>query len=438
MDLPGNMPAWPFPWANIRARVRLCLQRKRRLASVDIAEYPVILPFMYIKRRAEELLRNILSDNKVGLVLGARQVGKTTLVKHVLEAKSAVFLNFDIEFDKQLFLAAATLPPSEAMASFGNPKAVVLDEAQRLPEAARIVKGWHDCGLPVTFVLLGSSSLDLLNQSAEALTGRNRKLHLPPFLFTEVLAAQEWYRNEFSKSAIMEHFSVPLRAVLLSTMVFGSYPEAVTAGDKRAVLDDLCADYLWKDVLQAGLVKTPDLIKKLLLLLAHQAGSEISVNELATQLQMANATVERYLELLEQTFVIFRLPAFSTNPRKEIAKSRKIYFWDTGIRNALLRAYSTSEVRPDIGSLWESWCVAEVAKRNMLAGSPVELFFWRTRAQSEVDLVIKEDDTLIAYQIKWGKKVKPCRAFHSAYGVKSKTMTPANPFVADTVFSDCQ
>jgi len=391
---------------------------------------------MYIRRVAESVLHDMLADKKVGLMLGARQVGKTTLVKRVLSGKRAVFLNFDIEFDKQRFLAAATLPPADAMSSFGNPEVIVLDEAQRLPETARIVKGWHDDGSPVKFLLLGSSSLDLLNQSAEALTGRNRKLHLPPLIFKEVLAAQDWYREEYSGHTLLEHFPGQVRTLLMSTMAYGSYPEVVTEADKRAVLDDLCADYLWKDVLQAGLVKTPDLIKKLLLLLAHQAGSEVSVNELATQLHMAHATVERYLELLEQTFVIFRLPSFSTNPRKEIAKSRKIFFWDTGIRNALLRAYSIHEMRSDIGSLWESWCVAEIAKANMLAGYPVDLFFWRTRAQSEVDLVIKDGDTLSAFEIKWGKKAKPSRAFFSAYGVKSEALKPVNPFVANTIFSD--
>ena len=139
-------------------------------------------------------------------------------------------------------------------------------------------------------------------------------------------------------------------------------------------------EYL-KDILQTGLVKSPDLIKRLLMLLAHQIGSEVSVHELATQLHRARQTVERYLDLLEQTWVIFRLPSFSTNPRKEISKSRKIYFWDTGIRNALLGTFSTDELRPDIGSLWENWVVAEVKKRNGLLGGLSELYFWRSRGE---------------------------------------------------------
>jgi uncharacterized protein len=146
------------------------------------------------------------------------------------------------------------------------------------------------------------------------------------------------------------------------------------------------------------------LIRRLLLLHAHQAGNEVSVNELATQLQMGRLTVERYLELLAQTFVIFRLPAFSTNPRKEISKSHKVFFWDTDIRNALLNAFSADELRPDIGSVWENWVIAEMAKQNALLGSPCDLFFWRSRSQAEVDLVIKAESGLQAFEIKWNQR----------------------------------
>ena len=217
----------------------------------------------------------------------------------------------------------------------------------------------------------------------------------------------------------------------MQSLAFGSYPEIVTTDQPTRLLRELSSDYLWKDVLQAGLVKSPDLIKRLLLLLAHQAGAEISVSELATQLHMARPTVDRYLDLLEQTFVIFRLPAFSTNPRKEIAKSHKVFFWDTGIRNALLSAFSTDAFRPDIGAVWENWVIAEVAKRNALLGSPAELFFWRTRAQSEVDLVVKQGDALRAFEIKWSPRRVSGRAFRDAYGVDVEPIGPDDPFVPD-------
>lgn len=148
---------------------------------------------------------------------------------------------------------------------------------------------------------------------------------------------------------------------------------------------------------------------------------------------MARQTVERYLDLLEQTWVIFRLPSYSTNPRKEIAKSRKIYFWDTGIRNALLGTFSTDELRPDIGSLWENWVVAEAAKRNASLGGPGELYFWRSRAQSEVDLVVRTGDRLRAFEITWKVRRTAGRAFRSMYGVDVEKVDAGNPFIAGRV-----
>jgi predicted AAA+ superfamily ATPase len=382
---------------------------------------------MYLKRIAERRLKEILSGDKVALILGARQVGKTTLVEHSLVEQPAEFLNFDIEVDKARFLAAAALSPGEGMRYLGNPAVLVIDEAQRLPEAARIIKGWHDARVPAKFLLLGSSSLDLIDQAAESLTGRNRKLMLPPLVFSETLGTQAWANAEPAR--LREHFAPQLRAFLMQRLAFGSYPEIVTSGHPDALLRELSSDYLWKDVLQAGLVKTPDLIKRLLLLLAHQAGSEVSVNELATQLGMARPTVERYLDLLEQTFVIFRLRSFSTNPRKEIAKSQKIFFWDTGVRNALLNMFSMDPLRPDIGALWENWAIAEVAKHNLLLGSPAELFFWRSRSQSELDLVIKQGERLRAFEVKWSSQRRiHNRAFEDAYGVKVERIHSTDPF----------
>jgi len=387
---------------------------------------------MYLKRAAEQPLKDILASNKVGVILGARQVGKTTLVEHILAGQPAVFLNFDVDVDEARFLAAAALSPSDGLRSLGNPPVLVIDEAQRLPEASRIIKGWHDARLPAKFLLLGSSSLDLLNQAAESLTGRNRKLVLPPLLFSETLGTQAWAGADAAPDHLCQHFAPQVRAFVMQRLSFGSYPEVVTSDEPTQLLRELSSDYLWKDVLQTGLVKTPALIKRLLLLLAHQAGAEVSVSELATQLQMARPTVDRYLDLLEQTFVIFRLPSFSTNPRKEIAKSHKVFFWDTGIRNALLTAFSTDEFRPDIGALWENWVIAEAAKQNALAGSPAELFFWRTRAQSEVDLVVRQGSKLRAFEIKWstGRRLSG-RAFRDAYGVEVESIRPDNPFATD-------
>ena len=383
---------------------------------------------MYIQRTSESRLIALLEGRKVVIVLGARQVGKTTLVQQVLADRKVVSLNFDVEIDKLRFQAAASLSPVDALQSLGNPEYLVVDEAQRLPQTGRIVKGWYDASLPVKILLLGSSSLELLDHATESLTGRNEKLFLPPLLFDEVIRSRDWCPEAMPLPDIARHFTEPVRTCLLQSLAFGGYPEVVTTADKPSLLRNLSSDYLWKDILQTGLVKSPDLIKRLLMLLAHQIGSEVSVHELATQLHMARQTVERYLELLEQTWVIFRLPSFSTNPRKEIAKSRKIYFWDTGIRNALLGTFSTDELRPDIGSLWENWVVAEVAKQNGLLGGSSELYFWRSRAKSEVDLVVRTGDRLRAFEIKWKGGRPVGRAFHAMYGIDVEMLDTGNPF----------
>lgn len=388
----------------------------------------------HISRIAEHQLRTILAGNKIGLILGARQVGKTTLVEHVTKRNKTLTLNFDVDTDKLRFIAISQLAPSDALVSLGQPEILILDEAQRLPETARIVKGWHDVNLPVRIVMLGSSSLELLSHATESLTGRNEKLCLPPLLFEETLQTQPWFAETYPRNVLLETFAAPLHSFLLERMAYGAYPEVVTTSTREHLLRNLAADYLWKDILQTGLVKTPDLIKRLLMLLAHQTGSEVSTHELATQLRMACTTVDRYIDLLEQCFVIFRLPAYSTNPRKEISKSKKIFFWDTGIRNALLNQFSTDELRPDLGSLWENWVIAEIAKRNLIESSPYELFFWRSRHSSEVDLVVTRGTELKAFEIKWRQQRIACRAFTDAYGIEPTLLSSANPFVADAVF----
>ncbi|MDI6731550.1 MAG: ATP-binding protein [Candidatus Margulisbacteria bacterium] len=384
---------------------------------------------MYLKRMAEGELISLLNAPKVIIVLGARQVGKTTLVKHVLSGKKYQLFNLDIEVDKQRVQAIASLPPIDALKSIGNPDFIVIDEAQRLADAGRIVKGWFDAQIPVKIVLLGSSSLNLLNQSAESLTGRNEKLFLPPLLFREIIENQSWYSSSLSDAQILEIFPAQIQELLIQNMVFGNYPEVSTTSDKTRYLLNLVSDYLLKDILQLGLVKTPDIIKRLLMLLAHQIGSEVSVSELANGLNISRQTVERYLALLEQTYVIFRLPAFSTNPRKEINKSHKIYFWDTGIRNAMLNDFSLNQLRADIGALWENWVIAEFAKQNLLQGQRSRLFFWRSRSSGEVDLVIKKDEIINAFEIKWKKQTINKRSFTARYGASVQLIDSSNPFI---------
>ncbi|MBI2644839.1 ATP-binding protein [Candidatus Uhrbacteria bacterium] len=384
---------------------------------------------MFIKRKAENILLKMLHTSKIGIIVGARQVGKTTLIQHVFKDEKVIFLNMDVEVDRQRFLSVSSLNPTHAILLFGNPKIFVLDEAQRLPEAARIIKGWYDASTQVKIFLLGSSSLNLLNQAAESLAGRNEKLFLPQLAFREILAAQEWYSDTFTDDHILKYFSGQVHEILMQSIVFGSYPEAITTHEKETFLIQLSSDYLLKDILQIGLVKTPVSLHRLLMLLAHQIGSEVSVHELSIALGISRQTVERYIELLEQTYVIFCLPAFSTNPRKEISKSKKIYFWDTGVRNAILKEFSQSPLRSDIGALWENWVISEWAKDNLLRGGTRSLYFWRSRFGGEVDLIVKEGDALSAYEIKWKKKTFKKTSFSKSYETDVQLIESGNPLM---------
>lgn len=382
---------------------------------------------MYISRFADKKIEDLLKTKKILLVLGARQVGKTTSVKNFLIAKKFTYLNLDIEVDKNKLLAAFLLNPADAYEYFGHPDYLVIDEAQRELKTAQIVKGWYDANTAMRIILLGSSSLNLLNQSAESLTGRNEKLFLSPLVFKEIIESQDWFSPKLTKESLLLSFNSQIHYLLMSSLIFGSYPEAVTTRDKERFLLNLVSDYLFKDVLQLGLVKSPELIKRLLLLLAHQIGSEVSINELANSLNISRQTVERYLDILEQTYVIFRLRSYSTNPRKEISKSQKIYFYDTGVRNALLKEFSLSETRLDLGALWENWVIAEFMKSNLLNDQRKNIYFWRSRSLSEVDLVVKDGDGLFAYEIKWKRLNVVNRAFEEQYGVKVKIINNQDP-----------
>lgn len=378
---------------------------------------------MYIPRIVEHQVQDALKSPKVLMLLGARQTGKTTLLERMIAGGEGVIYNMDIEVDKVRLMAAASLSPSQAMKSLGVRQLLVIDEAQRVPEVGRLVKGWYDAKIPVKIVLLGSSGLDLLDHMAESLTGRNEKIYLPPLLWREIAETQSWYPQHGDLQA----FAPQVQSLLLPCMVFGGYPETVVREDKEKYLLNLTSDYLLKDILQSDVVKRPEQIKKLLLLLAYQVGSEVSVTELASNLSISRQTVEKYIELLERIFVIFRLQSFGMNSRKEIVKRSKVYFWDTGVRNALLKEFTVVDVRSDIGILFENWIVAEAAKRNLIEGSTRELYFWRTADGSEVDLVIRSGQSIRPIEIKWrSRRLGRGKSFLRRYGVMPEIVTKDN------------
>ena len=340
------------------------------------------------------------SEPKVVLVFGPRRVGKTTLLRDVAQKLGGkqLFLNADFVDDAALLRPerAALARPADGL------DALFIDEAQQVPQIGRVLKLLHDTypGLRVT--ASGSASFDLREQTGEPLTGRQQVFDLFPLSLVETTPAITDIQTR------IEH-----------GMVFGSYPEVFLTpnpNDKAELLRNLAAEYLLKDILAVtGIDRTR--VLELLRLLAFQIGSEVSYGELSRSAQLDIKTVIRYIDLLEHAFVVFRLGAFSRNLRKEIRKSRKVYFVDLGIRNALLNRFDPPALRDDVGGLWENYLVVERRKRNRYLRSPVESWFWRTYDQQEIDYIEQDGDALAAYEFKWTPR-RPVRvpvAWRDAY-----------------------
>ena len=372
----------------------------------------------YIKRQVESKIRAELNRPEVLIILGPRQVGKTTLVKKFLAEQGGEMLNMDILVDREKLTTLSKIDPSRLNAVLAPGKLLILDEAQRVPEISQWVKGWYDAGVKRKIILLGSSSLDILDKFSEALTGRNTKIYLLPLSWQELVSDQPWFVSQAPVNATL---ALPL---LHEAIIYGGYPAVYAQENRQDFLINLTADYLLKDVYSLNLVKSGELIKKLASLLAYQVGQEVSILELATSLGISRQTVEKYIEILEKSFVTFSLAAFGTNPRKEITKSKKIYFWDTGVRNTLIGQMQPATGRVDIGQIWENWLVADMAKQYFFPlGLP--FFFWRTKAGSEVDLITKIKEELRAYEIKWSdKKKKVSQVFFRWYGQEVKLISP--------------
>jgi predicted AAA+ superfamily ATPase len=355
-----------------------------------------------IIREIEKILISRMDREKIIMLFGARQVGKTTLFRMMIEKTGGktVWLNGDDAIIRTMF---ERFSDNSFKALVGNPDIVVIDEAQQLHEIGRNLKILHDSAPGFQLLVSGSSAFDLRNKTSEPLTGRKWEYHLYPFSFNEL--AKE-------TSPIEEIRKLPLR------LLFGMYPEIVThPGDEKARLQLLMESYLYKDVLMWQGIRNPENIVHLLKALAYQVGSEVKFNELSGLLKMDRQTVEKYIHILEKTFVIFRLPSFSTNLRKELSKGKKIYFFDNGIRNILTGDFSPVETRQDIGALWENFIVSEIWKKYRNTGSSSSFYFWRTNDQQEVDLIIRDNGVLKAYEIKWNpsSKARLSKTFSSNY-----------------------
>lgn len=366
-----------------------------------------------IKRVIKNSIQADYRREKVIVLLGARQVGKTTLLSELQEGANKVLsLNCD-NVDDMLLLESKT--STELKYLLSSYDLVFIDEAQRVKNIGLTLKMIGDLKLKTQVVVTGSSSFDMANEVNEPATGRLIEYNLYPFSLSE-LAIETSEREE--------------KRLLETRMVYGLYPEVVTEpGDAKRILMGLTNNYLYKDLFMYRGIKKPDLIQKLVRALALQLGNEVSYNELSSLLGVDRGTIETYINLLEKCFVVFRLDSFSRNLRNEIKKGKKIYFYDNGIRNAVLSNFAPLELRNDTGALWENLMVSERVKRNSYLGDFAQLFFWRTHEQQEIDLVEEQDGVLRTFEFKWNDKVKVKRpkSFVDAYPNSTyEVVTPEN------------
>ncbi len=366
-----------------------------------------------IKRILHDVIKQRLYKGKAIVLIGARQVGKTTLLKEIFPTQNdMLWFNAD-DLPVRDFFSNVTIERYRSM--IGKNKIVVIDEAQRIENVGIKMKLITDNFLGIQLVVTGSSSFELANKINEPLTGRKFEYELFPLSFNEMV-------NDIGLFAEIQ--KLPIR------LVYGMYPDVVcNPGDEKEILNQLTNSYLYKDILEWGRIKKPDKLVKLMKALAYQIGSEVSYNELSQIVEIDKGTIEKYINLLEQTKIIFRLPSYSRNLRNELKFGRKIYFCDNGIRNALINNFSDMELRQDAGPLWENFMISELRKYNHYTHNYCNTYFWRTTQKQEIDYIEEKDGKLTAYEFKWNpkKKSRVSSTFTSAYPESIvKTINPDN------------
>lgn len=370
----------------------------------------------YLKRTIHEEIHHYLKPNKVVVILGARRTGKSVLIEKIISERkeNALILNGE-DFTTLSLLQPRTVENYRSL--LGKSKLLVIDEAQQIPEIGKILKLIVDHIPEIKILVTGSSAFDISNKIGEPLTGRKHTILLFPF-------SQEEYSQ---KENILE-----TKGKLNERLILGNYPELYHLQDKKEkvnYLKELVSSYLLKDILSFEGIRNSEKIFHLLKLIAFQIGKDVSLHELGQQLGLHKNTVEKYLDLLSKTFIIFNIGAFSRNLRNEISKSKRWYFFDNGIRNMLIENVNDISTRNDVGELWENYIISERVKFQNNKQLLVSNYFWRTYQQQEIDWIEERNGSLFAYEIKWNqnKKVMVPSGWKSAYpDAQFKVINPNN------------
>jgi len=364
-----------------------------------------------IERVLLSKINHRIGSGKAIILIGPRQVGKTTLIEQVLKNKDYLFLDGDDATIRSLLTNPNT---EEIKRIIGKHHIIFIDEAQRIENIGLTLKIITDQFKQVQLLVSGSSAFDLNNSINEPLTGRKWEYQLFPI---------SWKEFEDNKGYVKSIQQLEMR------LIYGMYPDVINnMGDEVEVLKNLVNSYLYKDILAFSKIRKPEILEKLLKALAFQIGSEVSFNELSKLIGVDKNTISKYIDILVQGYVIFKLPAFSKNLRNEIKFNQKIYFYDTGIRNMIIGNFNSFENRNDVGSLWENFLVSERLKSLNYNASLAKSYFWRTKQQQEIDYVELVADTITGFEFKWNpnSKTKIHKKFIEAYNSEIITINKSN------------
>ncbi len=366
-----------------------------------------------IHRFLFEKIKNQLFKGKAIIIIGSRQIGKTSLLHELFpNTDNIVWLNGD---DLEVQHIVSHINTAQWQTLIGNKKLVIIDEAQLISDIGLRMKLITDQLQDIQLIATGSSAFELANRLNEPLTGRKWEHKMYPLSYAEM---------------VKHHGLLTERSLLTYRLIYGYYPEVVTSpGNERDILRMLTDSYLYKDILSFGGIKKSNKLVALLQAIAYQVGSQVSYSELATTIGIDGKTVETYIDLLEKCYIIFRLPSFCRNLRNELKHSRKIYFYDNGIRNALISNFAPIQNRTDVGALWENFAVSERMKYCQYQDLWCNRYFWRTHKQKEIDYIEEYDGKLHAYEFKYNprKPAKVPKDFAEAYPDASfSEITPEN------------